>query len=92
MNVLLYHSKRKDHITTANSLAAYSVVITSYTMLANECGSIVTSKGSSELIDLASDDEDSGGVHQHTYPSIYIYIYIYIYIFTTPQLSYPGVS
>jgi SNF2-related domain len=57
MNVLLYHSKRKDHVTSATSLAAYSVVITSYTMLANECGSIVTKKGEAECIDLASDDE-----------------------------------
>jgi hypothetical protein len=74
-NVLLYHSKRKDHVTMASSLAAYSIVITSYTMLANECGSIVTSKGSSELIDLAS-DEESGmstcitAVSVHSHPLV----------------------
>ena len=58
MNVLLYHGKRKENVTKAAALSAYSVVITSYTMLANECGSIVKRKGDGELIDLASDDED----------------------------------
>lgn len=58
MNVLLYHGKRKEHVSTAVSLAAYSVVVTSYTMLANECGSTsVTKKGAVECLDLASDDE-----------------------------------
>lgn len=57
MNVLLYHGKQRDTVTSPSTLAAYSVVITSYTMLANECGSISTQKGSAELIDLASDDE-----------------------------------
>ena len=60
MNVLLYHGKRKEHVTSAAAMAAYSVAITSYTMLANECGSIATRKGDGELIDLASDDEAPG--------------------------------
>jgi hypothetical protein len=60
MNVLLYHGKRREHVTSTSALAAFSVVITSYTVLANECGSIVVKKGDFELIDLASGDEADG--------------------------------
>jgi hypothetical protein len=60
VNSLLYHGKHKDHVTSTSTLAAYSVVITSYTMLANECGCISTMKGNSELVDLLSDDDDAG--------------------------------
>lgn len=61
INVLLYHGKAKDSVASARSLAAYSVVITSYTVVANECTTVVTkvAKGTSDApIDLASDDED----------------------------------
>ena len=63
MNVLVYHGKRKDMITSAASLASYSVVITSFNMLGNECGSVSSTKGGGELVDLASDDEDAGMLH-----------------------------
>ena len=61
INVLLYHGKNKDLITSPQRLAAYSVVITSYTLVANDCRSIVTklAKGDVEHpIDLLSDEED----------------------------------
>jgi len=45
-------------VTSCSGIAVYSVVITSYTMLANECGCVGKIKGNTELIDLASDDED----------------------------------
>lgn len=60
MNVLLYHGKKKDMITSAAALSSYSVVVTSYTMLANECGSVSNIKAGGELVDLASDEEDTG--------------------------------
>lgn len=57
-NTCLYHGKGRDSISSPSSLAAHSVVITSYTMVANECGTIGTMQGNSELIDLASDDDE----------------------------------
>lgn len=57
---LVYHGKERDRATSCSSLCVYSVVITSYTMLANECGIVSTIKGKNEFIDLASDDEEDG--------------------------------
>lgn len=63
-NTLVYHGKSRDSVTSCSGLSSFSVVITSYTMLANECGSVGTIKGKTELIDLASDDEDdTSGAH-----------------------------
>lgn len=67
-NTCLYHGKGRDSISSPSSLAAHSVVITSYTMVANECGTVGTIQGNSELIDLASDDEDdTKGLHSINY-------------------------
>lgn len=59
-NTCIYHGKGRDSVSSPSSLAAFSVVITSYTMVANECGTVGTMQGNSELIDLASDDEEDG--------------------------------
>jgi hypothetical protein len=57
-NTCLYHGKGRDSVSSPSGLAAHSVVITSYTMVANECSSIGALHSNSELVDLASDDED----------------------------------